>query len=123
MRSFLTGLVVNMLSIVITSYLLPGIYIEGGSFVNLLIVALVFGIINAILRPIFMLLSLPFIVVTLGLFIFVINALLFMFVANITPLVVDGFWWAVLGALVMGIVNSFLWRFVRDETSNTASTR
>lgn len=120
-RNFLINLVINMLSIVATAWLLPGITIPG-TFGNLLIVALVFGLVNAIVRPIVTILSLPFIVVTLGLFIFVLNGLLLWLVAAITPLTINGFWWAVLGAIVMGFVNMILSGIVRDEPRQQAKS-
>lgn len=117
MQNFLVTLVVNMLSITLTSWLIPGITAPE-TFAGLLIVALVFGLINAVVRPILTLLSLPFIVITFGLFIFVLNALLFMFVGSITPLVVSGFGAALLGALVMGLINALLVRLFADGERN-----
>lgn len=122
-RDFLITLVVNALAISVTSWLLPGIYIEGGSFVSLLIVALVFGLVNAFVRPLITILSLPFIVVTLGLFLVVINGLMLMFVAWLTPLQVNGFWWGVLGAIVMGVIGSIFQSLFYRNTQRVNTAR
>lgn len=80
----------------------------------LIVIALVFTLINMFLAPAVKALSLPFIVVTLGLFLLVINALLLLLTQVITDAIdlvmfhVDGFWWALLGGLIVSIVNAFL---------------
>jgi len=106
-RNFIINLIVNMFSLAITAYVVGGIT-PPETFLGLAWAALLFGVINAILRPILMVLSLPFIVVTLGLFIIVINALLLQFLGAVTGLTVAGFGAAFLGAIVMGIVNMIL---------------
>lgn len=111
MQTFIVNLVVNMLSISVTAWLVPGIHAPN-SFAGLAIVALVFGIVNGIVRPIMTLLSLPFIVVTFGLFIFILNGLLLGLVAAVTPLTIDSFIWAMVGAVVISIVNMILNGFV-----------
>ena len=79
------------------------------------IVGLVFMLVNMFVAPVVKVLSLPFIVITLGLFLLVINALLLLLtewisaklpVSGAVPFEVDGFWWAVLGAVVVSIVNA-----------------
>lgn len=107
MRNFLLTLFVNSVSIAVASWLLPGIDVAGGT-ADLVFVALVFGLVNAFLRPILTILSIPFIVVTLGIFYFILNGLLLMFVGSITTLEVNGLGWALLGSLVISIVNSIL---------------
>ncbi len=78
-------------------------------FGGAIVAALVLGIVNAVLRPILFLLTLPLQVLTLGLFTFVINGLLFWFVGHLgIGLVVDGFWAAFWGAIVLGIVSFVL---------------
>jgi putative membrane protein len=70
-------------------------------------VALALGIVNSILRPILLLLTLPINLLTLGLFTFVVNGLLFWFVSVvIDDFRVDGFWWAVLGALIVSAIST-----------------
>jgi putative membrane protein len=95
------------LAIMITAYLLPGIVLK--SFFVALVVAVVLGIFNTILKPILIILTLPITILTLGLFTLVINAGLIM----LTSKVVDGFyvqsfWWALLFSLILSLVNAIL---------------
>ncbi len=95
---------INALAILGIAYYLPGITVSG--FYSALIIALVLGIVNAVIRPIIILLTLPINIVTLGLFTFVINALLFWFVSTIVKgFEVVGFWPAFWGALILTIVS------------------
>ena len=95
---------INALALMAVAYLLPGIAVE--SFVTALIAALVLGLVNTVIRPILVLLTLPATLLTLGLFIFVINGLLFWFVGSfISGFVVSGFWWGVIGAIAYSIVS------------------
>ena len=114
------GIIVNGLAIGITAAVLPGIHIQPFSWGALLLLGLVFGIINALVRPVVSFLSLPITILTLGLFQLVLNALLLylgsLFVSNLK---IDNFWWALLGGIVMGIVGAILeWifkRFIPEE--------
>ncbi|MFY9315347.1 MAG: phage holin family protein [Burkholderiales bacterium] len=95
---------INAAALMAVAYLLPGISVA--SFVTALVAALVLGLVNAVIRPILIFLTLPATLLTLGLFIFVINGLLFWFVGTfITGFVVSGFWWGVAGAIVYSIVS------------------
>jgi putative membrane protein len=109
---FLIRLIVNAIALIAVAYIVPGIHVSGIG--GALIAALILGIVNAILRPILIVLSLPLELVTLGLFTLVINALLFWLVGALhVGLTVDGFWPAFFGAIVMAIVSwirSFLTR-------------
>ncbi len=104
MRNFLIRLIINAIAIAITAELLPGISVNGG-IGTLLLIALVFGIINAIIKPILLVLTCPFVILTLGLFILVINGLLLLLTSAIlgNSFVVDGFWTAFFGGIIMGI--------------------
>ena len=94
---------INAVALIAVAYLLPGIAVA--NFVTALVAALVLGLVNAIIRPILVLLTLPATLLTLGLFIFVINGLLFWFVGSfIDGFVVAGFWWGVIGAIVYSII-------------------
>ena len=98
---------VSALAILITAYVLPGVRIEG--IFTALVTAVVLGIINSILKPILLLLTLPINVLTLGLLTFVINALLVLLAAHIVPgFRVDGFWWALAFSIVLSLVNTLL---------------
>ena len=95
---------VNAVALVAVAYLLPGISVAG--FGTALIAALVLGLVNAVIKPILILLTLPVTLLTLGLFIFVINGLLFWCVGSfIDGFVVSGFWWGMLGAIAYSIVS------------------
>ena len=95
---------INALALLAVAYLLPGI--EVADFTTALVAALVLGLVNAVIRPALILLTLPATILTLGLFIFVINGLLFWMVGSwLEGFQVDGFWWGVLGAIVYSIVS------------------
>ena len=96
--------IINALSLLALPYIFSGIKVEG--FYTAMIVALVLGLINAFARPVLILLTLPLTILTLGLFIFVVNGLLFWFVASfVDGFVVSGFWTAVLGAVAYSIIS------------------
>ncbi|MBV8367685.1 MAG: phage holin family protein [Candidatus Eremiobacteraeota bacterium] len=104
---FLIRLVVNAIALIAVAYVVPGIHVSGIG--GALIAALILGIVNAILRPILIILSLPLELLTLGLFTLVINALLFWLVGALhVGLDVAGFWPAFWGAIVMAIVSWIL---------------
>ena len=99
--------IVSALAILAAAYLLPGVHV--GSFIAALVAALVLGIINAVLKPILLILTLPINIMTLGLFTFVINAVVIMLAANLVPgFSVDGFLWALIFSIVLSVINSFL---------------
>jgi putative membrane protein len=108
MRNFVIRLFVNALALSAASWLVSGITLSG-DFANILLVALIFGLLNAVLKPVLMMLSLPFLLVTLGLFAFVVNAALLLLTARLTDhLAVDGFGAALLGSLVISLVTILL---------------
>jgi putative membrane protein len=102
--SIIWSWIILTVAILIVSYLLPGIRVTGlGSAI---IAAAVLGIFNAILKPILVILTLPLTIVTFGLFLFVINALLFMLVGSVvTGFRVESFWWALFGSLLVSFIN------------------
>ncbi len=106
MRNFLLRLVVNAIAIMIVAALLPGIQIASTDIGTLAIVALVIGVVNAIIRPVVMILSCPFIILSLGILVPVINGLMLMLSASILGdrLRVDGLGWAIGGGLIMMVV-------------------
>ena len=96
--------ILNALALLAVPYVLPSVQVA--SFATALVAALVLGLINAVLRPLFILLTLPVTVLTLGLFILVINGLMFWLAgALISGFHVGGFWPAVLGALLYSVVS------------------
>lgn len=103
----LLHLIVNGVAVVIAAYLLPGV--ELSNFVAAIVVGVVIGVLNALLRPILIILTLPINILTLGLFTFVINALIVLVTSALVPgFRVENFWWAMLFSLVLAIVNWFL---------------
>lgn len=114
MAAFLLRWFVITVAVLVAERILPGIHCEGWG--ALLGASLLLGIINAFIRPILLLLSLPFIIVTMGLFIFVVNALLLLLVSRIIPeFTVDGFWNAFFGAIIISIVSWILSSFFRGS--------
>ena len=97
----------NAMALLTVAYVLPGITVDG--FTAAFVAALILGLINTLLRPLLILLTLPVTVVTLGLFILVINGLLFWFAGSVLKgFEVSGFWVGVLGALLYSIFSSVL---------------
>ncbi len=104
MKGFVIRWVISAISLIITAAVLPGIQV-GGVF-SAFVAAAFLGIINAILRPLLLLLTLPINILTLGLFTLVINGFLLFLVAHVIKGVeVQGFGWAILGALVLGLIS------------------
>ncbi len=109
---------VNALALGAAAYLVPGI--KAGSVTSVLLIALVFGLVNALVRPVLKLLSCPLILITLGLFTLVLNALMLMLTAWLGRQLgidfrVDGFVAAFLGALVVSVVSVVLSWILIDE--------
>ena len=103
----LLGWAINAGVLLLLPYLLPAVQVE--DFWTALLVALVLGLLNAIVRPVLVLLTLPITVLTLGLFLFVINGLTFWLAARMLDgFTVTGFWWAVLAALLYSVISSFV---------------
>jgi putative membrane protein len=95
---------INALVLLALPYVVPSVQVD--SFMTALIAALVLGLVNTLIRPVLVLLTLPATVLTLGLFIFVINGLLFWMVASfVDGFHVAGFWSGVLGAIVYGFIS------------------
>jgi len=108
----ITSILVTALALLLTSQVLPGIEVTG--IYPALIAALVLGILNVIVKPILVILTLPITILTLGLFMFVINAALFMFAASfIDGFGVDGFAWALLGSLLVSISSAVANNFIK----------
>ncbi len=107
--SLILNLLLSALAVMISAYVLPGVTVE--NFWTAVVVAVALGIVNAVLKPILILLTLPINILTLGLFTLVINALLILLVSNVVPgFHVDGFLWAIIFGLVLSLVNGFLHR-------------
>lgn len=106
-KRFLQGWVINTLAVLVAC-LLPGISYDNDLKV-LLLASLLLGVLNAVVRPLIMLVALPLLVVTLGLFMIIINAALLMLVdVVVSGFEVHGFWWAVLGSIIISVVSMVL---------------
>ncbi len=102
--SLLLRLVLNALAVILVSYIVPGVQVNG--FFTAFITAFVIGLINAVIRPILLVLSLPINILTLGLFTLVINALMFWLASALVPgFQVAGFGAALVGALVFWLIS------------------
>jgi len=110
MRAFAIRLIINAVALTVTAWLLPGITIAENSLGSVLLIALLFGIINALVKPIIVILSCPLLILTLGLFYLVVNGLMLLLTDALAGerFEVDGIWWAILGGLVLGFVGSVL---------------
>ena len=114
MTAFLIRWLVTTVAVFAAEKIIPGIHCNSAG--ALLGASLLLGIVNAFVRPILLLLSIPFIIVTMGLFILVVNALMLMLVAQIVPsFSVDGFWNAFFGSIVISLVSWILSSFFRTS--------
>lgn len=93
------------LAVLLTAYILPGVHVEHYGYA--LLAAIIISIANIILKPILILLTIPITIITLGLFLLVINALIILLAESLVPgFSVDGFWWALAFSLILSIFNS-----------------
>ena len=117
---------INAIALLAAAFVVPGIHLSASGrpgfneWVTLAIVAAIFGVINAIIRPVVVLLTLPLTIITLGLFVFVVNALMLMLTSRLARAFdlgfrVDGFGAALLGALVIAVVSFILGRVFVSE--------
>ncbi|HLV28970.1 MAG TPA: phage holin family protein [Burkholderiaceae bacterium] len=101
--------ILNAVALLIVAYILPGISVA--SFWSALIAALVLGLLNTLVKPVLVFLTLPITIVTLGLFLLVLNALVFWFAGSILKgFHVAGFWWALAGAFIYSVISGLLSR-------------
>ena len=107
--------VLNAIALLAVAYLYPGVQVQDWKAAA--IAALVLGLVNTLVKPILVLLTLPVTILTLGLFLLVINALLFWGVAQLVEgFQVSGFWAALLGALLYSVIGWLLSRLIPDRT-------
>jgi putative membrane protein len=116
---FLIRWLVNAAALWVATQIVPGVSYSGGPL-PLLAVALVFGVVNAVIRPVARILTFPIIILTLGLFALVINGLMLMLTSALSSALglgfhVGGFWAAFWGALVVSVVSTILSLFIRDS--------
>ena len=119
--------VIVAFSLFVAAWLVPGIRVEGNAWLIFAVMAVILGLVNAIVRPILTFLTCSLVIFTLGLFLLVINALMLWLASSIAVnwfhvgFYVDGFWAAFLGALIVSIVSVILSAFVRDPTRQRAA--
>lgn len=107
-------------SLFVAAWLVPGIRVEGNAWLIFTVMAVILGLVNAIIRPILALLTCSLIILTLGLFVLVINAVTLWLASSIAVnwfhvgFYVDGFWAAFLGALIVSVVSVILSSIVRE---------
>ena len=129
MTKFILRLAINAIALYLAVYFLPGIELESG-LVSILWLALIFGLVNALVRPLISILTCPLIILTLGLFTLVINTFMFWLTSvigqsfGIALIISEPVWWnAFLGGLVVSIVSVFLTLILKDELRGTRSSR
>jgi putative membrane protein len=107
MQTIIIQILILTLAVILTSYLLPGITVK--SFWTALLVAIVLALLNTFLKPLILFLTIPFTIMTFGLFVLVINALIIMLAGSlIRGFEVRGFWWAMLFSVILTIIQYLL---------------
>jgi putative membrane protein len=109
-RFLLVRFLVNAIAVAITAAVTPKIYFVDRSIVSWVLITVMLGVLNALLKPILQFLTLQFIFVTYGLVIVLVNTLILLLLSFLFPtrFAVDNLWWALLGGLVLGLISSFL---------------
>jgi putative membrane protein len=121
--------VIAALALFVAAWLVPGITVDGNGWVVYAVMAVILGLVNAIVRPLLKLLTCPLILLTLGLFVLVINALTLLLASSIAVnwfnvgFYVDGLWAAFLGGLIVSIVTVILSALVREDDKTDRFTR
>ena len=122
MKNILIRWILSAAAIAGTAYIIPGIRVEGGNgIIAVLVFAVILGLINAVLKPLISLLSIGFIIITLGLFMLVINAVTLWSASYIAVhwfnigFYVDGFWAAFWGSILISILTMIFSIFIKDD--------
>ncbi|TNF72181.1 MAG: phage holin family protein [Bacteroidetes bacterium] len=111
---FILRLLLSALAVVLLSNILPGVHVA--TFGIAVIVALVLSLLNFLVKPLLIILTLPVTVITFGLFLLVINALIILMASGlVSGFTVDGFWWALLFSLLLSLVQSILFAFLKED--------
>jgi putative membrane protein len=100
-------LILTAVAVLVVAYLLPGVHVDG--FFTAFVIAIVLAILNVLIKPVFILLTIPLTFLTLGFFLLVINAIIILMAdALISGFEVNGFWWAMLFSLLLSLTNALL---------------
>ena len=111
---FIINILVSAVAVLISAWLLPGVHVT--DYVSALLVAVVLAFLNAVVKPILTILTIPITFFTLGFFLLVINALMIMLASKIIPeFHVSGFWWALIFSLILSLVTGILNMFVGNS--------
>jgi putative membrane protein len=111
---FLGKIFLSTFAVLISAWLLPGVRVE--DFLSAFLVAISLAVLNAIVKPILIILTIPVTIISLGLFLFVINAFIIYLADNmVAGFEVDGFWWAIFFSIVLSLVTSILSGFDKKE--------
>jgi putative membrane protein len=114
MKRFLVHWLVIAIALWVTTYIVPGVHVS--SYGALAVAAIVLGLVNALVRPVLTILTLPITILTLGLFYLLVNGFTFMLAAFLVPgFQVGGFWWSVVGALVFSVISFFIGMLLPGE--------
>ncbi len=110
----LVKLLLTALAVIILGYLLPGISVT--SFITALVVAVVIALLRLIVKPILVILTLPITIITFGIFLLFINAIIIMLAGYfVSGFVVDGIWWALIFSLLLSLFQSILFALIKEE--------
>ena len=118
----LARILLNGVALLVAAWFTPGLHLAGPG--TALVAGAVLGIVNALVKPVLILLTLPFTLVTLGLFLFIVNALCLGLTAALVPgFDIDGFWAALIGALLVSVVSWMLNGLLLDPIGRDGATR
>ncbi len=108
----LINLLISAIAVIITAYILPGVHVN--DFLTAIVVAVILGIANAVIKPILIILTLPVTILSLGLFTFIINGFIVLMVSwLVSGFKVDGLLWAILFSIILSVVNGFISSFAK----------
>lgn len=100
-------LIISAVSVVVAAWLLPGVHLDG--FIAAIIVAIIIAFLNVLLKPLLVILTIPITILTLGLFLLVINTIIILISSNLVDgFLVEGFWWAFIFSILLSIISSIL---------------
>ena len=112
--NILIKIFLSAIAVIIASYLLPGVVVDG--FITAIIVAVLLALLNSSVKPLLIILTIPLTVFTLGLFLLVINALIILMADAIVPgFEVHNFWWALIFSLLISLINTLLTDLSKDR--------
>lgn len=107
-------ILLSAIAVIILAYILPGVGVD--SYVTAIIVAIVLGLLNFIVKPVLIILTLPVTILTLGLFLLIINAIIILLASNIVSgFHIDNVWWALLFSLLLSFLQSIFFSFLKDD--------